>query len=82
MNQRLRLAPAVLFLLLSPVLGFGQSKELTRIRVSYSSIGAASLSTWVAVDAGIFNKHGLDVGLIYIGGGPRSPNGARSFWKG
>ena len=40
---------AVAFYLLSfPVLSFGQSKELTRIRVSYSSIGAASLSTWVA----------------------------------
>lgn len=72
MNQILRLAPVVLILLLSPALSFGQSKELTRIRVSYSSIGAASLSTWVAVDAGIFNKHGLDVGLIYIGGGPRA----------
>jgi NitT/TauT family transport system substrate-binding protein len=52
--------------------GFTQSKELSRIRLSYSSIGAASLSTWVAVDAGIFHKHGLDVGLIYIGGGPRA----------
>jgi NitT/TauT family transport system substrate-binding protein len=52
--------------------GFTQSKELTRVRVSYSSIGAASLSTWVAADAGIFHKHGLDVGLIYIGGGPRA----------
>jgi NitT/TauT family transport system substrate-binding protein len=52
--------------------GFTQSKELSRIRLSYSSLGAASLSTWVAVDAGIFHKHGLDVGLIYIGGGPRA----------
>ena len=51
---------------------FAQSKELTRMRVSYSSIGAASLATWVAADAGIFNKHGLDVGLIYIGGGPQA----------
>ena len=64
---------AVAFCWLSiPVLSFAQGKDLTRIRVSYSSIGAASLSTWVAVDAGIFNKHGLDVGLIYIGGGPRA----------
>ncbi len=47
-------------------------KHLTRMRVSYSSIGAASLATWVGTDAGIFNKHGLDVGLIYIGGGPRA----------
>lgn len=58
--------------LLVPGLALAQTKELTRIRMSYSSVGAASLSTWVAVDAGLFNKHGLDVGLIYIGGGPRA----------
>lgn len=59
-------------LLLLPSLALAQSKDLTRIRMSYSSIGAASLSTWVAADAGLFNKHGLEVGLIYIGGGPRA----------
>ena len=51
---------------------FAQAQTLTRMRVSYSSIGAASLATWVGIDVGIFNKHGLDVGLIYIGGGPRA----------
>ena len=72
MSRTLRFLAIALYLLPMPVLSFGQSKEVTRIRVSYSPIGAASLSTWVAVDAGIFNKHGLDVGLIYIGGGPRA----------
>lgn len=52
--------------------GLTQNKEPSRIRVSYSSIGAASLPTWLALDAGIFQKYGLDVGLIYIGGGPRA----------
>jgi NitT/TauT family transport system substrate-binding protein len=61
-----------IFLLLPSTPLYAQSKELTRLRVVYSSIGAASLPTWVATDAGIFNKHGLDVGLIYIGGGPRA----------
>jgi NitT/TauT family transport system substrate-binding protein len=41
----------------------------TSLRVTYSSISAASLVTWVAKDTGIFQKHGLDVGLVYIGGG-------------
>ncbi|MBM4263392.1 MAG: ABC transporter substrate-binding protein [Deltaproteobacteria bacterium] len=58
--------------LLIPSIAFAQSRDLTRIRMSYSSIGAASLSSWVAVDAGLFNKHGLEVGSIYIGGGPRA----------
>jgi len=47
---------------------YAQSKDV-RLRVTYSSISAASLVTWVAKDAGIFQKHGLDVGLVYIGGG-------------
>ena len=54
-----------LFLLL-PCAVFGQSKEGAKLRVSYSVISAASLVTWVAKDAGIFRKHGLDVDLIYI----------------
>jgi NitT/TauT family transport system substrate-binding protein len=48
---------------------YAQSKEPIRLRITYSSISAASLVTWVAKDAGIFQKYGLDVGLIYIGGG-------------
>ena len=66
---------SIVFLALSlslPAPLFAQSKDLTRMRVSYSSIGAASLATWVGTDTGIFNKHGLDVSLVYIGGGPRA----------
>ncbi len=72
MRRYLGLLFIVSVLLCSRTDGFTQSKELSHLRLSYSSVGAASLSTWVAVDAGIFNKHGLDVGLIYIGGGPRA----------
>jgi NitT/TauT family transport system substrate-binding protein len=61
-----------LFLLSLPAGLSAQGQSLTRMRVSYSSIGAASLPTWVGTDTGIFNKHGLDVSLIYIGGGPRA----------
>src|SRR5258706_2858680 len=46
-----------------------QSKDLTRIKLTYSAMSAATLVTWVAKDAGIFQKHGLDVGLVYISGG-------------
>src|SRR5690349_20895120 len=63
---------SVLTITLLPTLASTQSKDLSRIRVSYSSIGAASWSTWVAKDVAIFPKFGLDVGLIYIGGGPRA----------
>lgn len=58
---------AIALILTLPCAVFGQPKEGTKLRVSYSVISAASLVTWVAKDAGIFRKHGLDVDLIYIG---------------
>lgn len=45
------------------------SAQLKPIKVTYSAMSAASLVTWVAKDTGIFQKHGLDVGLVYIAGG-------------
>ncbi|HEY7167479.1 MAG TPA: ABC transporter substrate-binding protein [Candidatus Binatia bacterium] len=72
MKSFLRLVFVLMFLTLLPAWSSAQSKDLARIRVSYSSIGAASWSTWVAKDVGIFPRFGLDVGLIYIGGGPRA----------
>lgn len=67
--KRQSLFVSLTFLILPFSLCYAQSKELTSLKVTYSSIGAASLVTWVAKDAGIFQKHGLDVGLVYIGGG-------------
>ncbi len=46
--------------------GFAQVAKLT---VSYSSIAAANLPLWLAKDAGLFAKNGLDVQLVYIRGG-------------
>ena len=62
-----RIFLAVALLVAFPCVVFGQPKEGTKLRVSYSVISAASLVTWVAKDAGIFRKHGLDADLIYIG---------------
>ncbi len=42
--------------------------ELEKINVVYSSIAAASLSTWVPKEAGIYKKYGLDANLIYVAG--------------
>src|SRR5258706_11986321 len=42
--------------------------ELEKINVAYSSIAAASLSTWVPKEAGIYKKYGLDANLIYVAG--------------
>src|ERR1051325_4174254 len=39
------------------------------IRVAYSSISGAMGPLWAASDFGLFKKQGLDVQLLYIGGG-------------
>ena len=42
----------------------GHSSE--RINMIYPSISGLVLELWVTKDAGLFDKHGLDVSLIYI----------------
>ena len=49
-----------------------QSAALDKINVSYGAISGSMAQTWVAKEAKLFEKHGLDVNLVYISGGPRS----------
>ena len=49
-----------------------QSAALDKINVSYGAISGSMAQTWLAKEAKLFEKHGLDVNLIYISGGPRS----------
>jgi NitT/TauT family transport system substrate-binding protein len=39
---------------------------LTHVTVAYSNISATIMPLWVARDAGLFEKHGLDVDLQYV----------------
>src|SRR5262247_3489348 len=41
----------------------------TRINMGYSAISGNALPAWIAKDAGIFEKNGLDVQLVYFTGG-------------
>jgi ABC-type nitrate/sulfonate/bicarbonate transport system substrate-binding protein len=41
----------------------------TPVRVAYSAISGAMSSLWVAQEGGYFKREGLDVELLYIGGG-------------
>jgi NitT/TauT family transport system substrate-binding protein len=45
------------------------SAQPTKITVGYSLIAAGSFPAWMASEAGIFRKNGLDVQLVYIRGG-------------
>jgi len=45
------------------------SAQMTKINVGYSAISGDALPAWVAKDAGIFEKNGLDVQLVFFTGG-------------
>jgi NitT/TauT family transport system substrate-binding protein len=43
-----------------------------KFRVVYSAIGSSQSPLWIAHEAGLFRKHGLDVELLYVAGGSRA----------
>ena len=43
-----------------------------KLRFVYSAIGGSQASIWIPYEAGIFKKHGLDIELLYVGGGGRA----------
>jgi NitT/TauT family transport system substrate-binding protein len=61
-------------LILASILMFGlwnspAAAQTTRLNVGYSAISGDQLPAWVAKEAGIFEKNGLDVQLIFFTGG-------------
>jgi len=57
------LAVAVCFLSLAP---WNEAPAQEKIRISYSSVDASNAIWYVARDAGLYKKNGLDVDLIFI----------------
>jgi len=54
-------------------LGLRESAAQERLNLAYISPNAGSSSVlWIAKDAGIFKKHGLDVNVLYIEGTPKA----------
>lgn len=45
---------------------------LEKMRFIYSAVGGSQSSIWIPHEAGIFRKHGLDIELLYVGGGGRA----------
>ena len=48
------------------------AQPLEKMRFIYSAIGGSQSSVWIPHEAGIFKKHGLDLELLYVGGGGRA----------
>jgi ABC-type nitrate/sulfonate/bicarbonate transport system substrate-binding protein len=51
------------------IAGFVRPADAAPLRVAYSAISGAMSSLWVAQEGGYFKREGLDVELLYIGGG-------------
>jgi len=69
MTRRRTLTMAV-FALLTPILWHASGQaQLTKLNVGYSAISGDALPAWIAKDAGIFEKNGLDVQLVFFTGG-------------
>jgi NitT/TauT family transport system substrate-binding protein len=63
---------AVLLLLSTSVAEVRAQTSLEKLRLAYSAIGGSQSSVWIPYEAGIFRKNGLDVELLYVGGGGRA----------
>jgi NitT/TauT family transport system substrate-binding protein len=62
-------ALSLLFLLLlSHLIPCAFAQELKRVRLAYSAFSVAFLNVFIAQDAGIFKKHGLNAELIQMAG--------------
>jgi ABC-type nitrate/sulfonate/bicarbonate transport system substrate-binding protein len=63
------LTTAIYALLISIIWNTPAQAQLTKINVGYSAISGDALPAWLAKDAGIFERNGLDVQLVFFTGG-------------
>lgn len=50
-------------------LAAAESQELKKIKIGYPAIASNQIHVWVAKDAGLFRRYGLDADLIFFRGG-------------
>ncbi len=50
----------------------GAQNRPEKLSVIYSAIGSSQSPLWIAHEAGLFKKHGLDVEILYVAGGSRA----------
>jgi NitT/TauT family transport system substrate-binding protein len=65
--MKIALLALVAILLRSPIL-----EAADKMTVAYATLGPALSPGWVTSEKRIWKKHGLDVDLVYLGGGARS----------
>src|ERR1051325_8506323 len=71
--RRIRLLPLSVLLAIGLLSRFADAAEAPqKLRVAYAAITAAFSLPWIAKEAGLFQRHGLDVELVYIASGARA----------
>ena len=50
-------------------LSTAQGQELKKIKIGYPAISYNQIHIWIAKDAGLFRKHGLDAEIVFFRGG-------------
>ena len=58
------------FIIFALALSPSQAPAATKVSFPYTPISAASLPWWMAKEARYYEKHGLDVDMIYVGASP------------
>ena len=72
MSRRLFILAALVFWQCAHAPASDAQASLEKLRLTYSAIAGSQASFWIPYEAGIFRKHGLDVELLYVGGGGRA----------
>jgi NitT/TauT family transport system substrate-binding protein len=57
------------FVLIALFVGNAECQELKKIKIGYPAISYNQIHIWIAKDAGIYRKHGLDAEVIFFRGG-------------
>src|ERR1043166_2303549 len=64
-----KIFPALLIMILLQIPYPGEAQE-RRVRVGFSNFGASTSWLWTAKEAGLFERYGLRVDLVYVAGTP------------
>ena len=58
--------------LLLEVIPTQAAEGLQKLRLAYASMTSAFAVPWIAKEAGIFRRRGMDVEIVYVASGPRT----------
>ena len=61
-----------MFIIASPRSGLTASAPLEKLTIGWSAVAGSQAPFWITKEAGLFEKNGLDVIMIYLDGGSRA----------